>query len=53
MVVSCLSWVSLKRSAEFLAQRKEYINGGELSEMGFSEEECRFFGAKKGVCKWW
>jgi hypothetical protein len=38
-VVSGLRWVSLKRSAQFLAQRKEYINGGEWSEMGFSEEE--------------
>ncbi len=53
MVVSGLRWVSLKRSEEFLEQRKEYINGGELSEMGLSEEECRVFGAMKGVYKWW
>jgi len=46
-VVSGLRWVSLKRSNEFLEQRKEYINGGEWSEMGFSKEECRVFGAKK------
>jgi hypothetical protein len=38
-VVSGLRWVSLKRSAECLEQRKEYINGGEWSEMGFSEAE--------------
>jgi hypothetical protein len=52
-VVSGLRWVSLKRSKEFLEQRKEDINGGELSELGFSEEECRVFGAKKGVYKRW
>jgi hypothetical protein len=38
-VVSGLRWVSLKRSKEFLEQRKEYMNGGEWPEMGFSEEE--------------
>jgi hypothetical protein len=52
-VVSGLRWVSLKRSKEFLEQRMEYINGGKWSEMGFSEEECRVFGAKKGVYKRW
>jgi hypothetical protein len=50
-VGSCLRWVSLKRSKEFLEQRKEYINDGEWSEMGLSEDECRVFGAQKGVYK--
>ncbi len=46
-MVSGLKWVSLKRSNEFLEQRKEYINGGKLSKMGFSEEECRVLEHRK------
>ncbi len=52
-VVSGLRWVSLERSKEFLEHRKEYINGSEWPDMGFSEEECRVFGAKKRVYKRW
>jgi hypothetical protein len=35
-MVSGLRWVCLKMSAEFLEHRKEYINGGEWSEMSSS-----------------
>ncbi len=50
-MLSGLRWVSLKRSNKFLEQKEQYIKGVKLSEMGFSEEECRVFGAKKGVYK--
>jgi hypothetical protein len=29
----------MKRSNEFLKQKDQYIKGGKLSDMGFSEEE--------------